>query len=189
MKMDFRILSLLLLFNLIFGCGETKQKTRSEIYSEKTAELINDLLKEEENQICDCILEPNNQSMAQIYKSEVPAFEFENYIIEKFKLETTAGIDSLYGINEKLILNPDLITGGIKFVTQKEYDSIYNKYDFEDAREVLNETYPNLCYFTKPIFDRDFKNALFDIHYETSDLWTPPPKVKNIQGVWEYDRN
>lgn len=189
MKISFRILVSACIFILTFGCSENNQKTRSEIYSEKTAELINDLLKEEENHICDCILEPNNLSMAEIFKSEVPGFEFENYIIEKLSLNSVTEIDSLYGFEEKLVLNFDLISEGIKVVTLKEYDSIFNKYKFEEAMRVFDSTYPNICYFTKPIFDKNFENGLIKFGSGGTCIWRPPSKVKNVQGGWEYDQN
>ena len=74
-------------------------------------------------------------------------------------------------------------------MTRKEYDSIFSKYEFEEAVEVFNNTYPNICSFNKPIFDKNFKNGLFRLTYATTCLWTPPPKVKYVQGVWEYDWN
>jgi hypothetical protein len=196
MKKLFRIFVFAVIINFTYGCSETKQKTRSEIYSEKTAELINDLLKDEGNHICDCILEPNNSSMAEIYKSEVPAFEFEDYIVKKLSLKNVAEIDSLYGFKEKLTLNLDLITQAIKVISNREYDSINRKYDslfikyeYDKALEIFINTYPNICSFNKPIFDKNLKNGLFWISSGSTCLWTPPPKVKNVQGVWEYDWN
>ncbi|WP_147278569.1 hypothetical protein [Marinirhabdus gelatinilytica] len=190
MKLKFVFFSLI--FSSFLSCTNFKQKTRSEIYSENTIELLNQMLEKEDYQICDCILEPSENSMLYDWKDDAPVFDFKKYIVEKLELKDISEIDSLYGIREKLILDIDLISDRIYIVPRKKLDSIRKLEDIIAFREFLSKLYiehPNMCYLSKPIFDSKFEKGLFDLTDYNGHMITPPPKIKKVQGNWDFDWN
>ena len=189
MRIDSGVCFFAFSFIIFISCAQKPLKSRSEIYSHNSINLLNDLLELDENKNCDCVLEPSNQSMIEKFKIDVPSFEFKNYIVTKLKLQNKTELDSIYGLSEKLVLIPSLLKSTVKLVTRKEYDSIFNKYEFRKANQIIFETYPTLCYFTKPIFDKNFEKGLIDLNTGTIHLITVPPKVKLVQGQWNYDWN
>jgi len=169
---------------LIFSCKPKEFKTASEIYSEKSIELINDVLSSEYN-TCDCLLEPPNKSTLQTFANENPEFDYEKYILESFDLIEKSDLKKLHGINDSLILKPNSLTSNFKVIYRKEWNEIFLKYGF-DARDTVYKRYPNLCFLTKPIFDKDYKTAIADIDIGGC-LWRPPLKIRLIDGKWQFD--
>lgn len=173
-----------ILILLIFSCKRKETKTSSDIYSEKTIELINDVLSDEYN-FCECILEPPNKSTLQTFADEVPHFDYKKYILESFNLDNESAFKNLHGINDSLILKPNSLASGIKVIYRKEWNEIFTKYG-SGARDTIYKRYPNLCFLTKPIFDKNYKTAIADIDIGGC-LWQPPLKIRLYEGKWQFD--
>gem|GEM_PF-5508903 len=173
-----------ILILLFFSCKQKENKTSSDIYSEKSIELINNVLSNEYS-FCECLLEPPNKSTLQTFEDHVPHFDYEKYILESFNLDKTSDLKNLHGINDSLILRPNSLASNIKIIYRKEWNETFSKYGF-DARDTIYKRYPNLCFLTKPIFDKDYKTAIADIDIGGC-LWHPPFKFRLIDGKWEFD--
>jgi len=180
-------LSIIFLIFCFFGqintYSQTKTKTASDIYSKKSLELIRDILSDEYN-TCDCILQPPQKPTLQAFEDEVPHFNYEKYLLETFGLTEKSDIENLHGINEELILEPNNFPRDIKIIYRSEWNAIFSKYGF-NARDTIFKRYPNLCYLTKPIFDKEYKTAIITIDYGGC-LWFPPSRIQQINGTWEY---
>ncbi len=173
-----------ILILLIFSCEQKDIETASDIYSKKSIELINDILSDEYS-FCECLLEPPNKSTLQTFVDEVPHFDYEKYILESFNLNEKSDLKNLHGINDSLVLKPNSLSSNIKIIYRKEWNEIFSKYGF-DARDTIYKRYPNLCFLTKPIFDKDYKTAIADIDIEGC-LWHPPFKIRLYDGKWQFD--
>jgi|SRR5690554_3860145 len=174
----------LILILLIFSCNEKDIENSSDKYSQKSIELINDVLSNEYS-FCECLLEPPNKSTLQTFADDVPHFDYEKYILESFNLKQTSDLKNLHGINDTLILRPNSLTSNIKIIYRKEWNEVFTKYGF-DARDTIYKRYPNLCFLTKPIFDKDYKIAIADIDIGGC-LWHPPFKIRWIDGKWQFE--
>jgi hypothetical protein len=176
--------SALIIIFLIFSCKQKEIDTATAIYSEKSIELINDVLSSEYN-FCECLLEPPNKTTLQTFADDVPHFDYEKYILESFDLNIKSGLNELHGINDSLVLKPNSLGPNIKIIYRKEWNEIFSKYGF-DARDTIYKRYPNLCFLTKPIFDKDYKIAIADIDIGGC-LWHPPFKIRLNDGKWQFE--
>lgn len=174
----------LIIVLLIFSCKKKEFKNASDIYSEKSIELINNVLSNEYS-FCECLLEPPNKTTLQTFADEVPDFDYEKYILEAFDLDEKSDLKNLHGINDSLILKPNSLSSNIKIIYRKEWNKIFSKYGF-DAGDTIYKRYPNLCFLTKPIFANDYKTAIMDID-NGGCLWFPPGKIRLINGNWQFD--
>lgn len=169
---------------LIFSCKQKKIETSSDIYSEKSIELINDVLSSEYN-FCECLLEPPNKTTLHTFADDVPHFDYERYILESFNLDNESDLKNLHGINDSLILKPNSLASNIRVIYRNEWNEIFSKYRF-GVRDTIYKRYPNLCFLTKPIFDKDYKTAIVDIDIGGC-LWHPPSKIRLIDEKWQFD--
>lgn len=178
-----KIVLTLSLFFLIISCKQNKLKSESEIYTEKSIKLINDILKDRQD-TCRCLLEPPNKPTLQEF-DYLPHFNYKEYIAEVFNFESESDIEMLHGIHETLILKANHLPSNIKLINQKEWNSIFLKYGV-NARDTIIKRYPKLCYLTKPIFDKNYKIAIMDIDLGGC-LWSPPYRLHLDNGKWKYD--
>lgn len=182
---NFFILFLSLVFIVLkTSCSQRKSEETPDIYLEKSINLINDVLSDENN-ICDCLLLPLNKPTLQEFEDDVPHFNYEEYLLKTFGLSKKSDLNKLHGFNEELILKPNSLNSNVKIIYRKDWDSIFSKYGF-DARDTIFKRYPNLCYLTKPIFDKEYKTAIMDMDFGGC-LWFPPSRLQFINGKWEYD--
>jgi len=184
---------LFVLFGLIFiiGCDDDKNtnkvKTTSELYSEHTAKLLNDITDENSSySYCQNIVEPpkkGNTFDAQEFLSEK---EFKQVIFEKFSLKNEREYENLIGIKEDLIIDEKLLRDGLSIVSRKEFDTIRRYGTTEKTREDFYEKYPDLFFMSKPIFNKDYKVAILDFGIGGC-LVTNPFVFRLIDGRWEFD--
>ena len=169
---------------LFFSCKHKEDRTDSDIYTEKSIALINDALSDEYG-YCDCLLEPPNRATLQNFADDVPDFDYEKYIIKSFTLKDKSDLNSLHGIDDSLFLKPNSFSSNVKIIYRKEWNELFSKYGY-DARDTIYARYPNLCYFNKPIFDKNFSSAI--VRIDNGDhLWFPPSKIRLIDGKWQFD--
>lgn len=168
-------LSCLLLFLLFSNC---KQKTAHPKldYNTKANEVIKQLLKEES---CECIFEIPTKSMIEIHKIEGLKPGIENVLIKKLHLKNRKELDSLVSISNNFVLD----TTGLK-------QSNIKVLPLDSLRELAKNQDPNFCpkgilCVRKPIFDKNYQNAVVDYGYAYMCLSSPWAIYKFENGKWK----
>ncbi|MGJ8666462.1 MAG: hypothetical protein ACSHW7_08870 [Patiriisocius sp.] len=181
------------LFGLIFisGCNdadnEINKKTTSELYSEKTTKLLNDITDENTSFFyCQNIVEPRKGEKTFDAQEFLTDEEFKQVIFEKLNLQKESDYDSIIGFSEELIIDEKLLRKDLNVVLRKEFDIIFSYGSSEKARVNFYEKYPDLFFMSKPIFNKEYNIAVIDFGIGGC-LATTPFVVRLIDGRWEFD--
>jgi len=180
------IVSLILSFSMI-SCKKESGKDLSELYSEKSAELVNQILSENIN--CQCIVEPPPETFLEIIKHDMPEMHimFRKNTMAQLNMDQQSTLDSMLHLSNEFNLEKLLVNTSIKFIDGEVFESINSMEELEKWNKMLADKCPeNLCYITKPIFSEDFKLVLFDLGYPNYSCFPSTRKIlKYYNNKWD----
>lgn len=168
------------LFMCILFSSCTKNETaKTEIYNQKANELIFQTLKENK---CNCILEIPKQSMVEISNAENPKYDIRTVLKNQLNVKTNANLDSLINVSKNFKLDIEKIKlNKIKIVS---FEDIMNIKKGNDSI-TLKICKTGIICFEKPIFDENYKKAVFEYNYTyTCVRLIPSPTYELKNGKW-----
>ena len=181
-------LPLLYLMGLLMaiGCVEERGKTPSQIYTEQTAQLLNDILNEEG--YCKCLEMPSNRSFIEANVMDMPFYDMRGVIAKRMELPHVSQVDSLVGHWEALMLTKDQLRHDVQLFPDGSFVNDLALYGRQKADSLWMMRCPEfLCSFSKPLFNQDFTMAVIDVGYMGGCLYSGPGICRKIEGVWQYD--
>ncbi|RTY85446.1 hypothetical protein EKL32_28580 [Flavobacterium sp. GSN2] len=160
----FNYILFLVAISLVLWSCEKAEVIPEMNYNRKANELILQVISEEEDPKCNCILEIPKESMVEIIKLERP-FQFlaiRKDLIKDLELNDESSLDSLIKVSNNFSLNEDLLNQkNIKLITHKMLDSA-RKNKWANFFEICPNGY---LFMQKPIFDKYYKTAVINVGY------------------------
>lgn len=172
------ILFLLFVGILLSNCKKN-EPSKTAVYNQKANQLILQTLKENK---CNCILQVPKESMVEISEVENPKYDIRTVLKKQLNAKTNADLDSLTSASKKFRLDPEIINS----------DTIHmvNLKDISNIRKGTDRKTPEMCKngiicIQKPIFDKDFRKAVFEYsHAFTCVRILPSPTYDLVNGKW-----
>ena len=141
-------------------------------YNQKANELIQQVLIDES---CECFLQIPDTSMLIFRSKEDPIQDIRKEVIKKLHLRDSIELDSLDYLSNNFILNN----------TNRR---VIQRNSFRASLKDLSllKTCPNgVLSILKPIFDKDYKNAIIDYGYTSVCIPAPISVYKFENGKWQ----
>ena len=170
-----------LLICLLFGsCGKSEE-AKTEVYNKKANDLIFQTLEENN---CNCLLEIPKESMIEISNLENPSYDIRTILTKQLNLKSSSDLDTLVNTSKNFQLDLEKVKkGNVKVITPKDLWKI-KKANYNDVLKMC----PNgiIC-VQKPIFDENYKKAVFEYNYAFTCVRVLPAKVYELEnGKWNH---
>lgn len=177
--MSLKNIILIALFTTLLSCTKEDKLTA---YQEKSNELINQILVNNESE-CSCIIEPdNNESTIQTLSADNPKRDYKKIIVNELNindafLKNSNELSKFYTLDESLNKN-------YKILKKEELFSLLKKYKGFDKLNELTKICPKGWFsFSPPIFNETFDKAIISYSFYpggSMNLY----EFKN--GKWEF---
>jgi hypothetical protein len=159
---------------LFISCTKD-EATKTEIYNQKANELIFQTLKENK---CNCILEIPKETMVEISNAENPKYDIRTMLKNQLKAKTNANLDSLINVSKKFKLDIEKIKlNKIKIVSLENIKNIKKGNDSITLKMCKN----GIISIQKPIFDENYKKAVFEYNYTFTCLRLLPTPIYELK--------
>ncbi|MBX2828515.1 MAG: hypothetical protein KTR22_10135 [Flavobacteriaceae bacterium] len=179
-------LFIIVLLLQLSGCERKPDKTPSQIYTEKTAELLNDILADGYHD-CSCIELPRNESYIASMKREAPEIDMRPWIVNALQLESVAQVDSLMGHTETLLLTEDMLRHDVQLFSPGSYVGDIIVYGKDAAYQKWQERCPKGWRFlSKPFFEEGYTKAALSFNTPGGCLIMGPFLCQKEEGVWRF---
>lgn len=163
----------LLIFLLFSSCKKETVEPKFD-YNQKANELIQQVLLDES---CGCILEIPKESMIKTSMTDNPIIDVRKQLLEKLNLSNREELDSLEKLTVNFILDSTFLTKNkIRIIPR------------DSVRELAKN--PEFCQngiltIRKPIFNKEYKNAIVDYGYAFMCLSSPWKIYRFENGKWK----
>ena len=162
MKNKFKIVALFTLLMTSINCSK---KSDLETYIEKSTELVSQVLSKKENS-CSCLI-ASDETFLETIKKMYPELDAKKTIIHDLNLQANSDIENLIILSKNFQLKKEMVNSNVKILSKLKMDSIFGnnlKITREERDRIFKKTCPNgILRISKPIFNTDYKIAVFDI--------------------------
>ena len=173
MSIQFYLFSCLLLFSC-----EKENVDPKLIYNQKANEVMQQFILDES---CECIKEIPKESMVKISLIENAARDIRKQLVERLHLKNTRELDSLERFTDNFTIDSAFIKQNKITIVPKD-----------SLRELGKD--PKFCEngilcIRKPVFDKEYENAVIDYGYAFMCLSSPWVIYKFKEGKWQRQKN
>jgi hypothetical protein len=183
-------IKLLLVFGTVFYC--CSEKSHSEIYTEKSTELITQIFSKKEN-YCSCLI-VSDKTILESFAEEMPEFNVQKKLLKELNFESLTDLEYAINLSKKFELNDVMLNSNFKIIKRAEFDSILvrNNNDYvnglaENRLSIIDSLCPkSVLFIEKPIFDKNFKIVYFDLQ-SGGCLRNPFGTYRLKNGKWNAD--
>jgi hypothetical protein len=178
-QIKFNQIAFSLLICFLFGSCGKNELTKTEVYNQKANDLIFQTLEENK---CDCLLEIPKESMIEISNLENPSYDIRNITMKQLNLKSNSDLDTLVNTSKNFQLDLEKATkSNVKIITEKDLWKIKKA----NYNEIVKLCPKGIICVQKPIFDENYKKAVFEFNYAFTCVRVLPYQVYEfVNGKW-----
>ena len=149
-----------------FSCNNLLKKTDEDLYSEKTNELITQILDDFSDE-SSCIIEPYIQNLVEFKKTHLPPDIFpkiKSDIMKALDVENDSIFNKLINLSNSFRFDKSTLNTDLHYISREYYNSLLSEKGYEGAILYLmeNECEKDFIALSKPIFNEDFSIAIIE---------------------------
>lgn len=178
-------ITLLLFIFTIFSCKNPNEKSDLQIYNQKSAELINQILKSEKIE-CSCLLEMPHRSLVEIMDISTPSRNNREDLKNALKITSDSIFEKQNELSKQFrIFSLNLYLNDMNLLNLSQLDSIQQNLGNQNYDEVLWKKCPSgILTISPPVFNDTYDMAVIEI---SSCSGGGVLGIYNlINGGWEY---
>jgi len=150
---------LLLIVLMLSSCKNPNEKSELQIYTEKSTELISQIIKSKEIE-CSCLLEMRHQSLVEIMSESRPSSNNRRELKKALKISSDSIFDKQNELSKQFRIFQLNLNFDMELLNLSQLDSIHQNVGSQNYREVLWEKCPTgKLSISPPVFNETYDIA------------------------------